>query len=102
MKKTFTLLLSLALLIFLFSILASCDLSKPTDCLEYKANDDLVSYSVVGMGTAMGGTNAFSNCTNLSEIILPNSVTEIGTNAFFRMHFVGAHRLWLFSQKNQY
>ncbi len=38
---------------------------------------------VINNGTTTIGGNAFSGCTNLTNINIPNSVTSIGTNAFY-------------------
>ncbi len=67
--------------------------------MQYALNDDKVSYSVIGIGTATDtdiiianiyngypvtsiGSAAFSGCSNLTSIEIPNSVTNIGRQAF--------------------
>ena len=53
--------------------------AKPTGILEIPATVtvDNVEYSVTSIGN-----NAFSNCTGLTSVTIPNSVTSIGNNAF--------------------
>ena len=41
-----------------------------------------VAYNGVTYGVKSIGDGAFSNCSNLTEVIIPNSVTEIGQSAF--------------------
>ena len=67
--------------------------------LEYTLNSDGRSYSITGIGNFKGSnltipagynflpvteisSNAFSGCTNLTSIIVPDSVTTIGKEAF--------------------
>ena len=45
-----------------------------------------IEYAVTGIGTGNGSSATmlgFTNCTNLSEITIPNSVKLIGTGAFY-------------------
>ncbi len=67
--------------------------------LEYEINDDNNSYSVVGLGSAYGavisipsvhrglpvtriGNGAFSNKSWIKSVVIPDSITTIGSNAF--------------------
>ena len=70
-----------------------------TDGFEYRLNDDNASYTVIGIGditddklvipsafnglpvTAIG-IGAFENCENITEAIIPDSITYIGKSAF--------------------
>lgn len=79
-----------------------CGKVKPiiaTDGLTYALNSDNESYSVTGIGTATDmeiviaseyegkpvtaiGDSAFSGCSSLTDITIPNNVTSIGSGAF--------------------
>lgn len=69
--------------------------------LEYTLNSDGQSYSVTGIGTCVDteivipkvynglpvtsiGDKAFKECTSLTSVTIPNSVTSIGVNAFLK------------------
>ena len=73
---------------------------EPSEGLEFSLNSDNVSYSVSGIGTCTDtdivipssyndlpvtsiGVGAFSWCTSLTSITIPDSVTSIGEYAFF-------------------
>ena len=85
--------------IMLFAI--ACDFSGPTysEGLEYKLNEDGLSYTVVGIGTCKDddlvipnsyeglpvttiGEKAFERCEKITSVVLPDSVTSIGSSAF--------------------
>ena len=75
------------------------DLEQPREDLKFELNDDGASYYVSGIGTCKDtdivipseyngkpvtsiGESAFSDCTSLTSITIPNSVTSIGDKAF--------------------
>ena len=88
-----------------FSILVACGGGGDdgpqvgTKGLKYQKTADGQAYTVVGIGSASSaiieiadvykkkpviaiGDNAFANCTNLTKIIIPNTITSIGVEAF--------------------
>ena len=90
--------------IVLLAIVVLCALSllscaKESEGLEFELNDDGESYSVAGIGTCTDtdivipstyegkpvtiiGNNAFTDCNELTSIIIPDSVTSINFAAF--------------------
>ena len=48
----------------------------------YPCADKSETYSIP-QGTKVIGDNSFSNCSSLTQIIIPNSVTSIGVGAFY-------------------
>lgn len=77
-------------------------ISPPSDTIVWYDNDAISSYSISGtflsdsivnkenavkikIGTAVEniGTIAFHNCTELTNIIIPNTIISVGDNAFF-------------------
>ena len=72
---------------------------KPSEGLKYALNDDGISYKVQGIGTCTDidiiipriyndkpvttiHDWAFTSCSSLTSVVLPNSVTTIGNRAF--------------------
>jgi hypothetical protein len=45
--------------------------------------DTTNGYSVTSIGDNVFGVGAFENCTSVSSVIIPNSVTSIGDDAFY-------------------
>ena len=95
------------IIIFIFLIFSvtfvSCNNAQTTTVsteeLEYRLNNDLCSYSVIGIGTHVGSTivipleynnlpvtaiekQAFLDCTNIKSVVISNSVKYIGIGAF--------------------
>ena len=77
-----------------------CGIRRPSEGLEYSLNIDKTEYIVTGIGTCTDkeiiipseynakpvtaiGNSAFSGCTGLTSIVIPNSVTNIGISAFY-------------------
>ena len=50
----------------------------------YKVKDETITNCVINENTKVINDRAFADCTNLKEIIIPNSVTIIGAYAFYR------------------
>ncbi len=81
-----------------------CDYQKPpTAGLDYRLNDDGASYEVAGLGSATDtdiiiaasheglpvtkiGYSAFQGCTELTSVLIPDSVQKIDGNAFNYCH----------------
>ena len=76
-----------------------CGAERASEGLEYSLNSDGNGYTVTGIGTCTDtelvipskhnskpvtniGEHAFSNCSKLTSITIPNSVTSIGSDAF--------------------
>ena len=76
-----------------------CGAKESTSGLAYKANSDLQSYSVIGIGEAVTtnmvipseykglpvtgiGPNAFKDITGLKSVYIPSTITNVGENAF--------------------
>ena len=77
-----------------------CGIHRTSEGLKYSLNSDGTGYTVTGIGTCTDkeliipseynskpvtsiGSDAFSNCTGLTSITIPDSVTSIGDNAFY-------------------
>ena len=92
-----------------------CGEIRLSEGLEYTLNNDNNSYSVTGIGTCQDteliipsiynglpvisiGSKAFSKCTNLESITIPNSVTSIGENFYegssITMYYNGTIEDW--------
>lgn len=79
--------------------------------LEYTLNKDQISYSVVGIGTCQDAyvvipskyedkdvtsieAEAFKECTNVINITIPESITSIGTDAFYDTAYYNNEENW--------
>lgn len=100
LNKVCLALVALTLLLTVCFALVACK-QEPigTEGLEYALNDDGESYSVIGIGTATQtdlviptlcankpvtaiASEAFSGCSKITSVIIPDSVTSIGARAF--------------------
>ena len=76
-----------------------CGIRRPSEGLTYSLNSDENGYTVTGIGTCTDkeliipseynakpvtsiGSSAFTNCTGLTSVTIPDSVTSIGNYAF--------------------
>lgn len=53
-----------------------------TEIIQYPIGNERTTYDIPNSVTSIGNS-AFSECTNLSDVIIPNSVTSIGDYAFY-------------------
>ncbi len=55
---------------------------------------DLIKSVVIKEGVTSVGSNAFYNCTNLTDISLPDSITVVRTDAFFGTDYYNNEANW--------
>ena len=55
---------------------------------------DLIKSVVIKEGVTSVGSNAFYNCTNLTDISLPDSITAVRTDAFFGTDYYNNEANW--------
>ena len=104
MKKLWISVLAAFLLVVLF---ASCERANPYEKLTYSISGDEVTITdcdtsatsvtipetIDGYPVTSIGEKAFSGCTGLTSITIPDGVTSIGSSAFFRLYRPYKHNL---------
>ncbi len=67
----------------------------PEDAVWHlRGYSDLIKSVVIKEGVTSVGTNAFYNCTNLTDISLPDSITAVRTDAFFGTDYYNNEANW--------
>ena len=100
-KKLLTIGLAVLLMLCMSISLLGCEQSESkTESLQFQQIEGKQEYSVIGLGSVSGtnitipntfnglpvtsiGDSAFENCTNITNVAIPNSITNIGDCAFW-------------------
>lgn len=109
MKKTLSLLLCLAMILSMFTLIGTAVSAETSGDFEYSVLDngtvsiieytgsatDLTVPSELGGYTVTAiGSWAFANCTSLESITIPNTVTTIGSDAFYNTGYYNNRSNW--------